>query len=148
LIGNQKQHSWLSISAGLLTLMLTVGCSSSSNSTITGKVTLNGEPLDDAVIRFQPIGSGHSGGGQAEIQAGKYQTDGLSPGEYRVWIMAERKTGRKVRDLEAEAGQKPALVDQIVQIIPIQYNARTELKASVKAGENKCDFALTIRGKR
>ena len=121
-----------------------MGCTSSSSCAVTGEVTFQDQPLDDALIRFQPVGSGHQGGGQAEIKAGIYQIDRLSPGEYRVWITAERKTGRKVRQPDVEvAGAKPLLDEETVQIIPMQYNVRTKLRVTLEPGDSQHDFELS-----
>lgn len=50
-------------------------------------MTLQGQPLDEAVIQFVPLGQGKLNA--SEIRAGSYTIDasrGLLPGKYRVEI--------------------------------------------------------------
>lgn len=143
LLANQGQHSWLCISASLLALMPIVGCSSTPVGSVMGQVTFVGKPLDDAVILFRPTGGENAGGAQAKIEGGSYKIDQVPAGEYSVWILAERKTGRKVPVLDVEPGQKRTYDEERVQVIPIRYNARTGLHATIEAGENQHDFDLT-----
>lgn len=54
---------------------------------IHGQVTLQGKPLDEAVVQFVPLAKGKING--SEIKAGNYSLEasrGLLPGKYRVEI--------------------------------------------------------------
>lgn len=135
----QGQLPWLCISAALLALVPAMGCSDSSSCTVVGTVTFDGKSLDEGAIRFRPVGDGHSGGGQAAIKKGSYQVENLSPGDYKVWIMAERRTGRKVRNPDSNGES----IEEIVQYIPMKYNIRTTLTSTLTPGENEEDYELT-----
>jgi hypothetical protein len=64
------------------------GCKPAARA-VEGRVTLAGEPLDEAAIVFVPLEPGRKKTG-AQIVDGKYQlprADGLTPGSYRVEIV-------------------------------------------------------------
>lgn len=107
---------------------------------VSGEVTLDGQPLDDASITLVPIGSGPSAG--AEISAGSFAIErsvGPSPGKYRVEIRAYRGTGQQIPD-DDNPGQ---MTEATEQIIPGRYNRDTELEVEVTVDdENHFQFAL------
>ena len=107
---------------------------------ISGEVTLDGGPLDDASITLVPVGQGPSAG--AEISEGSFAIErsvGPSPGKYRVEIRAYRGTGQQIPDSD-NPGQ---MTEATEQIIPGRYNDDTELEVEVTAGgENHFKFAL------
>ena len=107
---------------------------------ITGKVTWGGEPLATGNITLMPVDIGRAGG--VAIQDGEFEipsSRGLTPGTYRVEIEAYLPTGRQIENPEAP-GQ---MVDETRQMIPIEYNAKSELKAEVTAdGDNYFEFNL------
>jgi hypothetical protein len=111
---------------------------------VSGKVTLDGRPLDRGEITFVPTGGdGPPVGG--EIQDGTYairRADGPVPGPHRVAIFSAKPTGKKIPD-EADPS---ILYDERAETIPDRYNARSDLAAEVKAGGgNTFDFELTGR---
>jgi len=107
---------------------------------ISGEVTLDGGPLDDASITLVPVGPGPSAG--AEISEGRFAIErsaGPSPGTYRVEIRAYRGTGQQIPD-DDNPGQ---MTEATEQIIPGRYNRDTELEVEVTVdGENHFQFAL------
>jgi hypothetical protein len=109
---------------------------------VSGEVTLEGQPLDGATIVFVPIGfEGPPVGGV--IQAGSYSIptrDGPIRGEYATSIYAKKKTGKTFPDPN-NAGE---MIEESFETIPARYNIKTELKASVtEAGPNRFDYKLT-----
>jgi hypothetical protein len=108
---------------------------------VSGKVTVDGQPLDSGEIAFVPGGDGPAAGGL--IQNGKYaigRGDGPVPGPHRVLITSAKPTGKKIKD---EADPK-VLYDERAETIPARYNAQSQLTAEVKpGGSNTFDFALT-----
>ena len=136
------QRPWLCISACFLALVPVMGCSPPTCS-VSGQVVFDGQPLDDGLIRFRPTDAGSDAAGQAKIQGGGYRIDGIPIGEYRVWIMAQRKTGRKTRSPDSKTGEEPVVEDEVIQIIPVRYNVRSELSATLAEGENEHDFDLS-----
>jgi hypothetical protein len=120
-----------------------VGCSSSDLATVRGNVTLDGTPLDQGSIVFEPAdGKGPVAGGT--IQNGKYLLEGKTaavPGMKIVRITASRTTGRKI-----EAGPPaPAgtMVDEVLYV-PESYNEKSTLSVQLEAGESSHDFALRL----
>lgn len=120
---------------------------------VTGTVTLDGEPLADAVIHFDPQqGDGESAVGKTDAN-GKYELKtllggqepelGAVPGSYRVVISRiEMPDGSAIppdmSDADAEAeGAK--------EVIPATYSdwGETTLRAEVPdGGNNALDFKL------
>lgn len=100
---------------------------------VTGAVSINGEPLKNALVSFEPMtGRGSSAITNAE---GKYdlfyvdQARGALVGEHTVRI-----TTYVEEDSPAAAKFKES--------IPKKYNANSELKETVKPGRNEFNFDL------
>lgn len=105
---------------------------------VEGMVTLNGAPVEQGVITFIPAGKGASAG--ANIESGKFvipQETGPSPGEYRVEIDSSVPTGKQILDTDGET-----MVDEFENAIPTQFNRETELKVTLKTGNNQHLFDL------
>src|SRR4051812_22869500 len=83
--------SRLALSCGLMSLAVFIGCSPDNpkgRKALTGRVTLDGAPLDQGNIEFHPLFEGglQSGG---RIASGSYAIpahEGVIPGKYRVAI--------------------------------------------------------------
>jgi len=125
---------------------IVAGCGRSDNrAEVFGTVTANGQPVASGSISFVPTAgtTGPSAGG--EITEGSYRIPpdvGPVHGQYRVRILAHRKTGRLVEaGFPYEPGTK---VDEIKQYIPPQYNRQSELTVEIEPGENQHDFELTF----
>jgi hypothetical protein len=121
---------------------------------ISGKVTLDGQPLEDATISFQPAGGGETTSAAAQVSAGSFsvsQADGLVPGKYRVSVSALKEvhrkgTGKKTQD--SVTGEIVQDVDATVtkESLPARFNAQTELTADVTdVGPNEFTFAVTSK---
>ena len=129
----------LVIGAWSLVLLL-VGCGGPEHpdvGRVSGVVTLDGQPLSEATIMFQPTQ------GRASIattdSAGKYSltyldgVPGALLGAHKVIIRTE---------VPGEDGQPPIVKEKL----PKKYHEQTELTAEVKPGSNSFDFALTSAG--
>lgn len=114
---------------------------------VTGTITLDGKPLSGFVVVFQPA-SGRPARGLTDAD-GKYeltyirQTKGTKVGPNRVEI-APSEDGEAEESDNSDDDSKPVAKRSKSEkpTIPSRYNVKSELKADVKAGENKCDFAL------
>ena len=126
------------------------GCSTSGDDLprepVTGTVTLDGQPLANGVISFNPVGERMAGGDQvsggAQITGGKFtipRETGLVPGNYNVTINAASQSER-TKPAQAGGG-KPSELPK--ELIPAKYNSSTELKADVKKGVPN-DFTFTL----
>lgn len=104
---------------------------------VSGVVTLDGQPLPEATVMFQPAEGRAS---QATTDsAGKYSltyldgVPGAKLGSHTVIIRTE---------IPGEDGQPPIAKEKL----PKRYHDQTELTAEVKPGSNTFDFPLTSQG--
>lgn len=101
---------------------------------VTGTVTLDGQPLPDGFIAFESaedVAAGRSPA-SAEIINGQYQLD-ATPGTKQVKIFREEKTG----EVDATG------MEITRQTIPARYNTRTQLEAQVAdPGPTEVNFDL------
>ena len=98
---------------------------------VTGVVTLDGQPLPEVMVMFQPKAGGRSSMGKTDA-TGNYilnfnsETPGAIIGDHAVSIRTPMET--------PNPGQKEA--------IPSVYNTKTLLLEKVSDGENTIDFDL------
>lgn len=121
----------------VLGLALVAGCGEKADlGTVAGVVTLDGQPLANATVEFIPADgdetrssydgtTDESGRYKLYFSAGK---EGAALGFYTVHIWPPEPNDESPARL---AGQ-----------LPPQYNARSELSATVVAGSNSIDFPL------
>lgn len=103
---------------------------------VSGVVTLDGSPLGNAKVIFEPQEVREKGRRRASSATTEtdgsfelhYNADatGATPGKHKVMII-------KLPDNPDEAGK---------QLIPAKYNEKTELTADVTAGDNTTNFDL------
>jgi hypothetical protein len=137
---------WVFLAAGLL------GCGGPSGGVpVTGTVTLNDQPLADAVVTFYPEGdtAGLGGAGRTGPD-GKYTLTaaqgggGLPPGEYTVVIsLLLRPDGTPLPP------GVPPIESDAHETLPAAYSSRETgtLKRTVSKETKSYDFALRTSGK-
>jgi hypothetical protein len=106
---------------------------------VAGTVTLDGKPVDEGSVSFQPAdGAGPSGGGT--VKDGRFElATGLKPGAYKVAVRAGLKTGRKIpTGPPLPAG---STVDELVSYPPPGRNPEPTT-VEVKAGGAPLVFDL------
>lgn len=126
----------------LASLSFLAGCGAGDGMiTISGSVTLDGEPVEDGSISLMPINGGSMGGGLIE---NGYYTAKSSPGEMAVQIHAHKMVTKKnpTRE-EVERG----LTEDSVSIIPNVYNRQSKLRITVAPDQKNFEFNLTKDGK-
>ncbi len=118
---------------------------------VSGKVTLDGQPLADAVVTFDSpdgqfaYGLTDAGGGYSlRLDTEK---SGCTPGPKTVRISTTRKIiglNATESDVSAEVGEGNAESGRgaVADKVPARYNAKSELKADVSASQRTFDFAL------
>src|SRR5262245_15280043 len=129
-----------------LALSLATGCGPGRTVPVSGRVTLNGQPLANVHVSFQPIAVGpdrNPGGGSYAVTDadGRFTlrlVEGDAPGavvgKHRVEI-----TPRNTDD-DADRRGKGAATG-----VPTRYNRNSELTFEVKrGGTDKADFLLTL----
>lgn len=126
---------------GLLILLSGCGKSGSSISPVSGTVTLDGKPIVEAKIIFQPEGGGGSPSYGFTDQNGRYELGYKRnvAGALVGWHTISIKLDTEVAGTNGESIHRP-------QLVPARYNERSELRREVKSGEdNEFEFELTSR---
>ncbi|OWK36124.1 hypothetical protein [Fimbriiglobus ruber] len=124
-------------------LIALMGCEASMLP-VEGYVTLDGQPLEQGVIEFEPAdGNGPTSGGP--IVNGRYELAGtarMPAGSKTVRIRAFRKTGKKIPPFPGSSER----VDEMEQCVPKEYNDRSTQKVTVEAGKkNVIDFDIKLK---
>jgi len=144
-----------SLSVAFLILTLT-GCGGKgdpSHVSMSGTVTLNGEPLADAQVTFIPTGDTQGiGAGAWTGPDGRYQLidrrgqPGTQPGTYKVTI--SKRLMPDGSEIPAD-DKKPPIESPARESLPPNYSdsARTELQAVVPEQGGTVDFPLKVRVK-
>ncbi len=139
--------------AGLLGLVFIVaGCGRSDLpdlGTVSGKVTLNGVPMADAIVNFTPSGPGRPSTAVTDAE-GKYSliylqgVDGAIVGEHAVTV--ELVTSEAMDDLPDDpAEMTPEQKQSVSQLKHLPASASNgTIKKEVKAGDNTIDVELAI----
>jgi hypothetical protein len=131
---------------GCLTCLL-MGCGgwgAPRRATVDGQVSIDHVALENGTISFSPTdgNSGPTAGGS--IKNGSYSIHGEkgpAVGWNLVTISGARRTGKRIPD-PMRGG---ALVDEVVSVVPEQYNNRSTLKRELKPGKNVLDFDLSSK---
>jgi hypothetical protein len=135
--------NWIWICAGAMLSAAIVGCGGGDTpplGQVTGSVTLDGKPVEGAVIQFEPTTSGFPTAFGQTDKDGKYElwysrgNKGASLGESLVRIQA-------FQDANLDAGTK-----RRPETIPARYNVMTDLKVEVARGAQTHNFDLKSGG--
>jgi len=126
-------------------LTLLVGCGGPVFYPVSGTVTLDGKPLPDATIVFQPQDKtkGHTSTGYTNTD-GKYvleyteRTAGTTECDYKVCITTY---------VNKEYGSDEEPIPVIPERVPAKYNVETTLVAKVTPEQVVFDFDLDSNGK-
>jgi hypothetical protein len=131
------------LTSAAVILSLGAGCAQKSETSVSGKVTFQGQPVQQGEITFFQAATGEvaqgtlgDGGAYSLATADKE----LSAGEYQVVIaptrIYEKATGPQ--------GMEYKMVEKGGESIPEKYRDRVNspLKATVAPGMNKVDFEL------
>jgi hypothetical protein len=139
-----RRHIILAI--GLTLGLSLAGCGGGEDSlprlAISGRVTLDGKPLEHGSITFTPADAGRADAttAGASISDGSYsvaQAGGPTPGNYRVAILGAEEGSAPA------PGERPTRSAVAKSPIPEEYNTRSSLKAEIKAdGSKTFDYEL------
>ena len=121
----------------IICVALLGGCGGDPNiGNVSGKITLNGDPLEGAFVTFSPTRTE----GVGSTTYGK--TD--SGGSYRM-IVSETKNGAYIGEniVRVKTGDLKADGSGVIEeVVPANYNTKSELRVDVKTGSNTFDFDL------
>lgn len=138
--------SRVALQIALVSALALAGCASDNKGSVTGAVTLNGQPLTKGIINFSPLDpTGGTAGG--DVVDGRYQVADLVPGKYQVHIEGvpegkvvmpgDPETKRTLTDAEIEARAHP---------IP-QGTPGNDQTIEIKPGSQTHDFGLETKAK-
>jgi hypothetical protein len=140
---SRRRSSVAHLSAALLAAVVGLGlsgCGSSVRRAVAGGVTLDGQPLDEAVIVFVPLDAGGRKTG-GPIAAGRYAMSrdvGLLPGRYRVEVADDPPIDPAMRPDRVKPRPRRQL--------PVAYSVASPLTVEVTAdGPAEFDFQLTMK---
>lgn len=136
------------LSVSVVSLVLSGGCGSAADPAglqkVTGVVTLDGAPIVDGAIRFEPAkGESIQTAEGAPIVNGQYEIlakQGLAPGKYRVFISGTQSAvdTRSIDEQMKHPSPPPKAA------VPAKYNEKSTLTAEVTpGGANQHDFPLS-----
>ena len=124
---NTKQLRGLALAATFV--LGCIGCGQGDRpdlGTVEGVVTLDGKPLADAIVQFDP----------GTVRGSTGMTD--TTGHYELTYIRDTKgaaIGKHTVRISTQTETKPET------LLP-RYNAKTELTATVQPGPNEIDFEL------
>lgn len=133
----------LALSLSAVVMIVVTGCGSKYR--LEGTVTFDGQPVDGGGITLTPSG-GKEAVASGKIVGGKYgviaTTDQLPAGKYTVQIVWRKSSGKKVKS-PTDPGIE---VDEVVQVIPDEYNVASKLTTEVTGGSSTANFELKSGG--
>lgn len=149
--------------AFLLCLSMTIGCGESGPSLgkVTGKVTLDGKPVANAIVSFVPE-DGRRASSATTNADGIYNLayisqEGAVIGKHKVSVTSTPEaTTQTMEDIPSDdpryaemmqSRQSDYNTGKVKEKIPASYNSKTELVYEVKSGSNTIDLPLTSDGK-
>jgi len=136
-----RYRCWSSITLCVLALNGCVRPVVENRGEVRGTVVLDGEPLAEGSILFEPTGGNSGPVSGATIRDGKYHVvakKGPPIGLNRIEINGVKRTGRKIAAPPPGRG----MIDEIVEMVPDRYNEESKLEREVTKGENVIDFEL------
>ena len=116
-----------------------IGCSRSNLGTVTGSVTVDGEPAKVGAISFFAV-DGRAPTAGAKIVDGKY-TARVKPGLCMVQVRVSKIVGKKKIYDTPESPMREVWAE----VLPPKYNDNTQLQFDVKSGENEQDYDLKTK---
>jgi len=129
-----------------LLVLAAAGCGSSQTASLSGTVTLNGEPLAKGHISFTPDDD-QGGTAGADVENGRYQIANLKPGTYHVQIVGV-PSGPVIMPDSPEAKRKltDAEIRAMINPLPGDVSGNNET-VEVKAGAHTKDFHLESKNR-
>lgn len=141
-------------------LLIVTGCGPSEGPkisglvTVSGVVTLDGNPLPNATVTFVPKRSGAeetSAGGLSDstgkyiLRTGSDKNYGIKPGEYKVIISSFVMPDGTVKEIGPDVSPMQLKLEGAKQVVPPKYSdfIGSTLSSTVGPEGGKIDFPLT-----
>jgi hypothetical protein len=116
-------------------ILSAAGCGG-SEATVSGQVTVDGNPLKDGIIRFIPADGKTAV--DAPVVDGKY-TAVVPAGDVKVEIRGKKVVG-KIRMMP----ESPE-VDKVEELVDARFNDKSDLRMTVQRGSQEKKFEVTSR---
>ena len=127
-----------------MSLAMLAGCDRSGPelAPVSGRVTLDGQPISGARLTFQPEGRGSPSSGSTD-RDGRYELG------YKRGVKGAMIGSHLVRiQLDTEASGPNGTTNQRPKSLPARYNTKSELRREIKPDENNVfDFELSSNTK-
>lgn len=107
---------------------------------VTGRVTLDGQPLADALVKFTYAGE------TATVSMGRTDSDGRYEMEATRTATGAHIGTNKVEISTYDIHDNQGKLSVAKERVPAKYNSATELTAEVKDENNVIDFSLSTAG--
>ena len=126
----------------LIILGTSIGCigSSAEHGHVTGVVTINGSPVENATVTFAPVEGGRSA-------IATTQADGSYELHYTPGVKGAKKGANTVRITTYEAPElddnNRVVTPATPERFPPEYSRGKEITVDVTSGENTFDFTIT-----
>jgi hypothetical protein len=160
LSSNLGQHlmSRISMAALAVALLIMCGCGDNKLAPVSGRVLVDGEPVENLVVLFQPIGGRDNenpgkGSSARTDKDGRYTLEqdagvpGAVVGKHKVAIFTPMSD--KELKTNPDTGSEDGAPPQSKEIIPPKYNDLTELTFDVPAaGCTEANFTLETGRKK
>jgi hypothetical protein len=129
------------------TSIVLAGCGPHSDRLpVSGKITLDGAPIDSGAIRFSSTGTQKMMSSGAAVNHGQYSIPaekGLPPGTYLIAISAPDTSGKMIA-ARAPDGRQVGLAP--AERVPDEYNSDSKKTVEVvAAGDNHFDFDIVTK---
>lgn len=148
----------------LLALSALVGCSSQGPTTypVSGKVLLDGQPLEGAAIMLKPVDGGSNaygvGGADGSFDVTTYrQGDGAVPGKHQIIVTLEKIVQPDDLKTEPVAGQEEGFDDElelavsnqaeVISLVPARYADFETSGLTVEVGPENLPLLLNLTEK-
>jgi hypothetical protein len=138
-LAHRKAGRFMNKLSSLAVVLLAITGCVKATYPVEGEVRVDGIPLADGNISFFPDKETGGPSEGTKIQGGKYSlAKGLKVGKYRIEIHGARTLPHKVPDPYIPA----VLTEQVVEVVPPEYNRASNKFVEVRAGPNTFDFDI------
>ncbi len=128
-----------------LVAFLALGCGNSKVASVSGKITLDGKPLANARITFQPMGgnTAYPGGGSfGKTDANGEYTLSFIDGKGAGVIVGNHRVAISCLPEDQKANPADDRPRRTLDKVPPKYNFDSKLECEVRPGRNRADWPL------
>lgn len=141
----------------LLVMLVCIGCDSGPPlGSVSGKVTMDGQPMENVLVTFVPEQGGRAATGKTDA-SGQYELiylthKGALVGKHKVTVTTLQEAKKPVSEMRSDSPEYQKYLKEsqddynkavVREPIPERYNAKTELVKEVSSGKNVIDLELT-----